>query len=168
MSHRIGVLVALAVALACCSTALGAHAQSTAITPKFIVNANKLCATINTGFNHTLGKFPFSNFDPTKPDLKTLPLVGKYFAKALPLRRPIPGELRGLGEPTTGKQAWDAIRSLALRANAAAITQVSAALASNSKAFVATVNQITQLHNAIVAKATAAGFPKNSACGQTF
>jgi hypothetical protein len=71
MSPWIRVLVVLAAALACCSTALGARSQATAISPKFIVDANKLCATINTGFNRTLGKFPFSNFDPTKPDLKT-------------------------------------------------------------------------------------------------
>ena len=86
----------------------------------------------------------------------------------MPIRRAIPAELRGLGEPATGKQAWDAIRSLALQENAAGIKQVSVALASDAKAFVATVNQIHSLHNAAGGKATAAGFSKTSACGQTF
>ncbi len=107
-----------------------------------------MCAKLNVRFGHALGKFPFQNFDAIHPDLKTLPLVGKHFANALPIRRAIPAELRGLGEPTTGKQAWDAIRSLALQANAAGIKQVSVALASNAKGFVATVNQIHRLHNA--------------------
>jgi hypothetical protein len=129
--------------------AVGARSQATVISPEFITKANRLCAKIH-------------------PDLKTLPLVGKHFANALPIRRAIPAELRGLGEPTTGRRAWDAIRSLALQGNAAGIKQVSAALASNAKGFVATVNQIHRLHNATGAKATAAGFPKASACGQTF
>jgi len=148
--------------------AVGAGAQATVISPQFVTKANRLCAKLNVRFGHALGRFPFQNFDATHPDLKTLPLVGKHFANALPIRRAIPAELRGLGEPTTGKRAWDAIRSLALQANAAGIKQVSAALASNAKAFVATVNQIHRLHNATGARATAAGFPKTSACGQTF
>ena len=49
-----------------------------------------------------------------------------------------------------------------------AIKQESAALASDSKAFVVTVKQTGQFHNTIVAKAVAAGFPKTSACGQIF
>jgi hypothetical protein len=148
--------------------AVGARSQATVISPEFITKANRLCAKLNVRFGHALGKFPFQNFDAIHPDLKTLPLVGKHFANALPIRRAIPAELRGLGEPTTGRRAWDAIRSLALQGNAAGIKQVSAALASNAKGFVATVNQIHRLHNATGAKATAAGFPKASACGQTF
>jgi len=138
------------------------------IRPQFIEKADRLCAKLNVRFHRALGKFPFQDFDAFHPDLKTLPLVGKHFAKALPIRRAIPAELRGLGEPATGKQAWDAIRSLALQENAAGIKQVSVALASNQKAFVATVNQIHRLHNSAGGKATAAGFSKTSACGQTF
>ena len=134
--------------------------------PKFVAKTGRLCAAIDARFTSVLGDFPYPNFDATKPDPKTLPLVGKHFAKALPIRRVIPRQLRGLGEPTTGKQAWDAIRALLLRDNAVAIKQVSAALASDSKAFVVTVKQTGRLHNTIVAKAVAAGFPKTSACGQ--
>lgn len=148
--------------------AVGARSQATAISPQFIAKADRLCAKLNARFSSALGTFPFQDFDAFHPDLKTLPLVGKHFAKALPIRRAIPAELRGLGEPTTGKQAWDAIRSLALQVNATGIKQVSVALASNAKGFVPTVSQMHRLHNAIVAKAITAGFAKTSACGETF
>ena len=165
------------VLLSCAALALtvGVTAGSSAttvtigqISPQFITKADRLCAKLNVRFGRALGKFPFQDFDATHPDLKTLPLVGKHFAKALPIRRAIPAELRSLGEPATGKQAWDAIRTLALQENAAGIKQVSVALASNAKGFVATVNQIHRLHNSTGGKATAAGFSKTSACGQTF
>jgi hypothetical protein len=162
------VLLVTTVALACCSASLAAPSGTTKISPQFIVKTDKQCATINASFNHVLGNFPFSHFDPTKPDLKTLPLVGKHFAKALAIRHAIPGELRGLGEPAAGKQAWASIRSLALQANASAIKQVSDALASDAKGFVATVNENSRVHDAIVAKAVAAGFSKTSVCGQVF
>jgi hypothetical protein len=169
MSRWGRVLVVLVVVLSCWNVAaVAARSQATRINPQFIAKTDKLCVALNARFHRTLGTFPYPNFNPTKPDLKTLPLVGKHFAKALPIRRTIPGQLRSLGEPTTGRQAWDAIRSLGLQENTVAIKQVSAALASNSKAFVATVKQINQLSEAISTRATAAGFPRTTACGQLF
>ncbi len=170
MSRRIGVGVSIVVtaALGCCNASLAVAPQAAKISPQFVVKTDMLCSTISTSFDHTLGTFPFSNFNPTKPDLKTLPLVGKHFAKALSIRRAIPGQLAGLGEPASGEKTWDAIKSLALQANATATKQVSYALASNSGGFVSTVNQISRLHDTIVARAVAAGFPKTSACGQVF
>ena len=161
--------VSSGIALSCTAVAAGAARSQEKINPQFIAKADGLCAAIDARFTRILGdSFPFKNFDPFKPDPKTLPLVGKHFGKALPLRRAIPGQLRSLGEPSSGRGSWDAIRSLALRQNAVAIRQVSAALASNSEAFVLTAKQLQQLRDAIVKQATAAGFPKDAACGQLF
>ena len=170
MRMRLMLVLCAALALGV-GVAAGSSATTVAIgqiSPQFIKKADRLCVKLNVRFDRALGKFPFQDFDAFHPDLKTLPLVGKHFAKALPIRRAIPAELRSLGEPATGKQAWDAIRTLALQENATGIKQVSVALASNAKRFVATVNQMHRLHIATGGKATSAGFPKNSPCGQTF
>jgi hypothetical protein len=170
MSYRSrGFAVLVVGVLSCWSVAaVAARSQAQTVSPPFIAKTDKLCAAISARFSRALGKFPYPNFDPLEPDPKTLPRVGKHFAKALPIRRAIPDQLRGLGEPTSGKQTWDAIRSLALQENTAGIKQVSAALASNAKAFVVTVKQIDQLQHAIKARAAAAGFPKSSPCGKIF
>jgi hypothetical protein len=163
------LLVVMVVVLFCASvSAFAARPQAKTISPAFIRKADKWCATVNARVTSIVGKFPYPTFNPTKPDLKTLPLVGKHFAKALSIRRRIPAELRSVGEPTSGKRVWDAIRSLALEENAVAIKQVAAALASNSKVFVSTVHQTDHFHSAIGARATAAGFPQTSACGKIF
>ena len=167
-NRSIALSIVVAVALGCCSASLAASAQPAKISPQFIVKSDKWCMTINANFEHTLGKFPFSHFNATKPDLKTLPLVGKHFAKALPIRRAIPSGLQALGEPGSGEQAWNALKSLALHINTVATKQVSYALATDTKDFVATVKQIQRLHKTLVAEALAAGFPKTSACGQVF
>jgi hypothetical protein len=161
-------VLAVAVVALSCSNVAAVAAPEAKISPQFIAKTDKLCATINGRFRCTLGSFPYPNFDPFRPDRKTLLLVGKHFAKALPIRRAIPRQLRNLGEPATGKHAWDTIRTLALQENTLAIKQVAAALALNSKAFVSTVKQTQQLHNTIERQATAAGFPKTTACGEVF
>jgi hypothetical protein len=109
-----------------------------------------------------------SELQPQKPDRKTLILVGKHFAKGLPVHRSIPGRLRKLGEPAAGAKAWDAIRSLALEDNTIAIAQVSDALAGDAKAFVSTVHRLQSLHKQLVAKALASGFSKSTPCGDSF
>jgi hypothetical protein len=121
-------VLAVAVVALSCSNVAAVAAPETKISPQFIAKTDKLCAAINGRFRRTLGSFPYPNFNPFRPDRKTLLLVGKHFAKALPIRRAIPRQLRSLGEPTTGKQAWDAIRTLALQANTVAVKQVAVAL----------------------------------------
>ena len=160
--------LAITVAVPAGSGAAAANAATQAISPSFIARADRLCAAVNGQFNRALGPFPFRNFDPTRPDLATLPKVGRHFAKGESIRRAIPGRLRGLGEPAAGRRPWDAIRTLALQENAASIDQISAALASDATAFVATVNRIQTLQDTIHSKATAAGFPKSTACGLIF
>ena len=141
---------------------------SPVITVAFITKVNAYCSAEESRFNSVLGKFPFQNFDPTHPDVKTMRLVGKHFEKALPLRQAIPNGLNGLGEPQAGQSQWNAVKSLALQSDHIAITQVHAALAGNVKGFVTTVNQIQSVHNKLVKAAEKDGFAKSSPCGDVF
>jgi hypothetical protein len=89
MGRRSAAVIVLAVL--CGGAATTAPAARTAhISPAFITKATKVCAAIDADLNHALGPFPYPRFDPAKPDRKTLVLVGKHFAKALPVRRTIP------------------------------------------------------------------------------
>jgi hypothetical protein len=162
----------VAVSLLCAFAGASAAAdqpQGSMISPAFVKKTNKLCATIDAKFTRVLGDtFPYPNFNPTKPDHKTLLLVGKYFAKALPLRRAIPGEFRGLGEPAVGTAVWDAIRSLVIEDNAVAIKQVAAAQAGDAKTFVSTYHRLRALDRRITIKASTSGFPQDTPCGFIF
>jgi hypothetical protein len=139
-----------------------------AISPSFIAKVNAYCSAEESRFNHVLGKFPFSNFDPVHPDVKTMRLVGKHFEEALSLREAIPHELKGLGEPQAGKTQWAQLESLAAQSDNIAITQIRVALAGNVKGFVSTVNQTQSVHNNLVKTAEKDGFAKSSPCGQVF
>jgi hypothetical protein len=139
-----------------------------AITPGFIAKVNAYCSAEESRFNKVLGQFPFSNFDPYHPDVKTLRLVGRHFEEALPLRKAIPNELKALGMPQAGKSQWGELESLAVQSDTIAISQIRVALAGNAKSFVDTVNQTTSVHNKLVSSAEKDGFAKSSPCGQVF
>lgn len=95
-------------------------------------------------------------------------LVGKHFEEALPVRKAIPNELKGLGEPQAGKTQWAQLESLAAQSDNIAINQIHVALAGNVKGFVSTVNQTQSVHNKLVKTAEKDGFAKSSPCGQVF
>jgi hypothetical protein len=115
-----------------------------------------------------LGQFPFSNFDPLHPDVKTLRLVGSHFEKARSLRKAIPNELKALGKPQAGKTQWAEWESLAAQSDNIAIDQIRVALAGKVKGFVTTVNQTQSVHTKLVKTAENDGFAKSSPCGDVF
>jgi hypothetical protein len=139
-----------------------------AISPEFIAQVNAYCSAEESRFNKVLGQFPFSNFDPLHPDVKTLRLVGSHFEKALSLRKAIPDELKALGKPQAGKTQWAELESLAAQSDNIAIDQIRVALAGNVKGFVTTVNQTQSVHNKLVKTAENDGFAKSSPCGDVF
>ena len=165
---RVGV-VALVTGLCLLSSPGISQAKTKpAITPGFIAKVNAYCSTEEASFNKVLGQFPFPNFDPTHPDVKTLRLVGTHFEKALSLRQAIPNGLKALGVPQAGQSQWDRLKSLAAQSNRIAITQVRDALAGNVKGFVATVNQTGSVHNELVKASEKDGFAKSNSCSQIF
>jgi hypothetical protein len=139
-----------------------------AISPEFIAKVNAYCSAEESRFNRVLGQFPFSNFDPFHPDVKTLRLVGNHFEKALSLRRAVPNELKALGKPQTGKTQWAELETLATQSDNIAIGQIRVALAGDVKGFVTTVNQTQSVHNKLVKTAEKDGFAKSSPCGELF
>jgi len=137
--------------------------------PPFIAKANTVCKSVSASFRQVLGKtFPYPNFNPEKPDPVTLRLVGAHFHKALSIYKAVPGELKALGEPTTGRQLWLELRGLADEDETLAIEQQADALAGNAKAFVANVNAVNKLQSKIDSTGAAAGFAASSACASTF
>lgn len=138
------------------------------ISPEFIAKVNAYCSGEESSFNSVLGQFPFQNFNPLHPDVKTLPMVGAHFEKAMSLREAIPNGLKALGEPQAGKTQWAALKALAVQSDNIAIKQIQTALASNVKGFVTTVNQTTLVHNKLVRTAEKDGFAKSSPCGDVF
>jgi hypothetical protein len=164
----VACLLALCVGLFAVTAASASTSSEQRVTPRFVTKVERWCTSVDTRFKQALGKFPFQDFNPVKPDAKKVVLVGRHFAKVLPIRRTIPRQLRALGEPATGRAQWDRIKALALRTNTIAINQTAAALSGNTRGFVATLKQLDQAHQALGQRATAAGFRKNSACGEIF
>jgi hypothetical protein len=166
----IGLVMLAALALAACggggktssSTAAGAK-----IAPAFLAKVDAVCAKASRRFAAN-GKFPFQNFNPLHPDPKQLPKVGAFFKPNLATHQMIETQLRALGEPATGASQWNAIRALAIAAEAGAIKQVHAALTSDVTGFVATVNQAKRLHTRVDSEARAAGFAASSPCAKIF
>jgi len=150
------------------SPAISEATTTPTITPAFIAKVNTYCSAEEASFNKVLGKFPYPNFNPNHPDVKTMRLVGKHFEKALSLRHAIPAQLKALGEPQVGQSQWDELRLLATQSDDTALTQIRVALAGNVKGFIATVNQTGSIHNELVKEAQKDGFAKSSPCGEVF
>lgn len=169
MRNRLGVgAMALITGICLLCPGVSQAATKPAISPEFITKVNAYCSAEESRFNNVLGQFPFPNFDPLHPDVKTLRLVGTHFEKAQSLRKSIPTELKALGEPQAGKTQWAALRSLATQSDNIAIEQIHAALGGDVKGFVDTVNQTTSVHNKLVKTAVKDGFEKSSPCGEVF
>jgi hypothetical protein len=117
----------------------------------FIRRANATCHATEAKAAG-LPRFPFSNFDPFRPDRNLLPQVGRFFNQ--PTRRRLPGalfkELQKLGTPPASSGAWQKV----LKARRVVITnetaQIKAALADDAPGFVRTVYQQAKDYNRLV------------------
>jgi hypothetical protein len=147
---------------------LWASASDTKIDHAFIGKVIAYCSAESARFTRVLGNFPFQNFNPLQPDVRTMRLVGEHFEKASSLREAIPGQLDALGQPQTGQTGWTAIKGLALHSNQIATKQAQLAIAGNTKGFVETVNQTTKLDNRLESLSVKYGFSKSSPCAKVF
>jgi hypothetical protein len=73
-----------------------------------------------------LGRFPFPNFNPTRPDLSKLPPIARLEIKTVKIYDTWLREMLALGQPPTGKAAWGDVAA-ALRTNGRIITDQEAA-----------------------------------------
>ena len=147
-----------------------AQAKTTpTITPSFIAKVNTFCASEATQITTAEGgSFPYPNFNPYAPDVKTMRLAGAFFAKALSVRQVVPQQLEAVGEPTSGPRQWNDLKAIDAKSNRIAITQVHDAQAGNVKGFVSTVRQLTSVQNDLVKEAVKDGFTKSSPCTEDF
>jgi hypothetical protein len=162
------LLCAASLSMAACGNSAAAGPTSHGIEAAFVAKVNAFCATEWRRVPTAGKQFPYPQFDPDHPDLRTLPKVGRYFAVGLPERHKLPGRLDALGEPATGRAQWDKIRGLALQENAAGIRQVHVALTSRARAFTQTAHAIRRIANELHSAARSAGFSATSPCAKLF
>jgi hypothetical protein len=139
------------------------------ITPSFIAKVNTFCAAEATQITTAEGgSFPYPNFNPYAPDVKTMRLAGAFFAKALPVRQVVPQQLEALGEPTSGQRQWNDLKAMDAKSNRIAIAQVHDAQTGNVNGFVTTVRQLTSVQKDLVKEAVKDGFTKSNPCTEAF
>ena len=107
-----------------------------------------------------LPSFPFSDFDPLRPDPKLLPKVGRFFTgphDPRPILRALYTHLRALGRPPAETSAWADV--LAARTASLAINeeQDKAALARDVPAFVKSVHDVDSASRQVARTATIFG-----------
>lgn len=128
---------------------------------RFSDAANALCMTAGRRLS-ALPRFPFSNFDPLRPDPKLLPKVGRFFTgpgDPRPILRALTASLRGLGQPPADRTRW--VRVLAARVAALNINseQDKAALIANVLGFVKSVHDVDRTSRQVAITATIFGVP---------
>jgi hypothetical protein len=168
---RILTGVAVGVTALCLLGSAGiAQAKTTpTITPSFIAKVNTFCAAEATQITTAEGgSFPYPNFNPYAPDVKTMRLAGAFFAKALSVRQVVPQQLEAVGEPRSGQRQWNALKAIEAKSNRIAITQVQDAQSGNVKGFVSTVRQLNSVQNDLVKQAVKDGFTKSNPCTEAF
>ena len=177
-SHRlrrsaiIASFVAIALLSGCGSSKHAANTTATAtaagavakIDPAFIARVDAVCGR----FAKAAPQFPYPTFDPLHPDVKLLPKVGAFFAKQQPKADAVPKQLAALGPPATGQATWSQMLALGTRSRVVADQQIKAAEASNTRAFVATVNSVQQISTQLGNLADKAGFSISSPCRMIF
>jgi hypothetical protein len=137
--------------------------SSAAVDNAFASRAAAICVASQQAFSSN-PPFPYPSFDPTIPSpVSDLPGVGAYYAQyGVPIWRGNLQQLQALGEPASGRQAWDTFMNLLASFFAEQEQQVATAQAGDASGFVATVNWLSDHRATVDAAATAAGV---AACG---
>lgn len=118
--------------------------QRPAANQQFRARAGAICRRAAAALKR-LPRFPFTNFDPTHPDPKLLPEVGRFFTGAgdpRPILRRLDRRLRALGEPPVQRPAWARYLAARRAESAARQEQDKAALAADVKKFVKSLHDI--------------------------
>jgi hypothetical protein len=129
-----------------------------AVDSAFAARAAAICGASKQAFASS-PPFPYPSFDATVPSpVSDLPGIGAYFAKyGAPIWTGSLHQLQALGEPVSGRQAWDSFMNLLVPFVATQAQQVADAKAGNASAFVATVNWLSGHRAAADEAATVAG-----------
>jgi len=117
----------------------------------FIRRADAACNATEV-IGGKLPDFPYPTFDPFHPDKNVLPQVGRFFDQ--PTRRHLPEELltelEKLGQPPSNSGAWQDVLEARRAVLKTETSQINAALAGNTSAFVRTVYDQPTAYNQLV------------------
>jgi hypothetical protein len=148
-------------------TSVASASAGSSIEPAFIARVNALCTKADAEIAPK-GKFPYANFNPTSPNVSLLPKVAAYFESLRPVLDRVPAALQTLGTPKQGSAPWAEIVALVPRYRVIADRQITAAKASDARAFANTVSEISTVQEKITRVALDAGFSATSPCTELF
>ena len=104
--------------------------------------------------------FPVQNFDPAAPDASALPQVAVWLQEQVaPTWRTWLQGLKSLGEPPTGRQAWDAVLVAVAKIIQFDNDQIAAAKTSDTAAFAVATNGGRATNPKLQQATAAAGVP---------
>jgi hypothetical protein len=157
------IAVSAAIALAGCSAGHTEHAH--ALATSFLARANAICATaVRVQATHP---FPIEHFDPTNPSPAQLPIVAAYFSR-YGRSHQLAHDLDDLGEPSSGVDDWQHLRTLIHQVSANADAQIAAGRRHDVAAFESAVAAAAILQRRIAALGQELGFAAGDACAHEF
>jgi hypothetical protein len=128
---------------------------------QFRTRAGAVCRRAAAALSR-LPRFPFANFDPTHPDRKLLPQVGRFFTGAgdpRPTLRRLDAQLRVLGRPAAEPVAWSRYLAGRRAENGARQAQDTAALAADVNNFIKSLHDINTAARRTAIAAAVFGVP---------
>ncbi len=127
----------------------------------FITRADAVCQSYDA--YNAANPFPFTDFDPFKPDAARLPAIGEFFDRN-PNNHTLVTELTALGEPATGGPSWHTVLGEVRTSTQLAQAQIAAAKATNVQAFTTNVAQTQNERLSLFQAWAGAGFGPQDSC----
>ena len=109
------------------------------------------------------GPFPYPDFNPTAPDPSKLPLIAPFLAETAVTFQTWLSEMKALGQPPSGQEAWgDLVSAVASHARIAT-EQAAAAKSGDIETFKSDYHEGTDTQDVLLSAANAAGVPECAA-----
>ena len=105
------------------------------------------------------GAFPYPDFNPTRPDWSKYPDVAAALVNTPVIFRTWQRNMQALGEPSTGRAAWDDLLAAIGTHMRIATEQQAAAARRDSDTFTKDYEEGTKTQDELLQAATAAGVP---------
>lgn len=132
-----------------------------AVDAAFVARADAVCQPYDA--YNAANPFPFTDFDPFKPDAARLPAVGEFFDRN-PNNHTLVTELSALGEPATGGASWHTLLDEVRTSTALAQGQIAAAKAADVHGFTTNVAQTQNERLTLLQAWAGAGFGPKDSC----
>ena len=134
------------------------YGSDAAVPAAFQSKALAVCKAA-TAQKNAEGPFPYPDFNPTRPDWSEYPGVARALVKTPVIFRTWQRNMQALGEPSTGRAAWDDLLA-AIRSHVRIATEQQAAAAHrDSDTFTKDYYEGGKTQDKVLRAATAAGVP---------